>query len=361
LPFAEVWLHSLLGPSLRSLVLCSEEMVPKDLSISLANLCPGLETLRINLRENDPSSVLMLAEIVEALQRLRELKLDSQLHPSTSISTERMLCSLSALSDLELLEFRGTIPDLTQISSQFPELRSLRGEATHPTLLRIGLVMPLLVHLDLELPPRHVAEPPTLVIAPLCSLIKLESLTLGVQGDAPLESKDLETLAKFCNLSCLYIGANRRKVPAPDFTDETLCSILLCLPSMVSLELRLRHPSGGQALLTLVKHCRNLRSIFIPGHYDLAPFLSLLQQPAFPDLGTLCVASLFFRHARSSYLISRTEFRMILEVLAQHAPKLSYTSFADPCWKIGRRLNAALRRGWDAPCACGEPGEEPTN
>lgn len=357
LPSADVWVHSLLGPSLRSLALWSEEMVPKDLPVSLRNLCPDLETLHISLRENDPSSVLMLAEIVEALQRLRKLKLKSKLHHSTSISTERMLCSLSALSHLELLEFEGMIPDLTQVSSQFPQLTSLRGEATHPTLLRIGLLMPSLVNLDLELPPRYVAEPPTLVIAPLGSLIKLESLTLRVQGDAPLESKDLQTLAKFCNLSRLYIGAGRRKVPAPDFTDETLCSILKCLPLLESLELRLRHPSGGQALSTLVKHCRNLRVIYIPGHYDLALFLSLPQQPAFPDLGTLCVASLFFGHVRPNFLVSRTEFRMIHEVLAQHAPKLSYINFADPWWDIGKRLNAALGKGWDAPCACGEPGQ----
>lgn len=83
LPSTELWVHSLLGPSLRSLVLYPEEMVPEDLSISFANLSPGLETLKIRLRENNPSSVLMLAKIVEALPRLRNLKLLSRLHHST--------------------------------------------------------------------------------------------------------------------------------------------------------------------------------------------------------------------------------------------------------------------------------------
>ncbi|CZT20856.1 uncharacterized protein RCC_06716 [Ramularia collo-cygni] len=360
LPSTEAWVHSLLGPSLRSLVLRSEEMIPPDLPVSLANLCPGLETLRINLREDDPSSVLMLVEIVEALPRLRELKVESRLHPPTSTSTERKLCSPLALSHLESLEFGGIIPDLAPTSSQFPRLRLLHGEATLPTLLRIGMVMPQLAHLDLLLPPRYVTEPPTLVIAPLRSLVNLESLTLRVQGDAPLESKDLEALGRFRNLSRLEIGAKgggKRRVAAPDFTDETLCRILLCLPRLEYLELRLRHPSGGQALLTLVKHCPKLRVVVMPGHYDLALFFSLPQQPAVPDLVTLCVASLFFGHARPGYLISRTEFRMIHEVLAQHAPKLSYTSFVDPWWEIGKRLNATLRKGWDALCGCGELGE----
>lgn len=273
-----------------------------------------------------------------------------------------MLCSLSALSHLESLEFEGTIPDLTQLSSQFPQLRLLHGQATHPTLLRIGLLMPLLVHLDLELPPRSVAEPPTLVIDPLRSLIKLESVTLRVQGDAPLESKDLETLAKFRNLRRLYIGnpsLYQNKVSAPDFTDKTLCSILQCLPLLESLELRLRHPSesGGQALLTLAKHCPNLRMVYIPGHYDLAPFLSSTQLPAYPDLGTLCIASLFFRHPPPNrQFIPRTEFRMMFDVLAQHFPKLSHIRFDDRHWHIGIRLNSVLGKSSDAQCGCDQYG-----
>ena len=45
-------------------------------------------------------------------------------------------------------------------------------------------------------------------------------------------------------------------------------------------------------------------------------------------------------------------------MLAQHAPKLSYIDFADPCWELGKRLNAAVGKGWDAPCGCGQPPEE---
>lgn len=356
---AELWIHTLLGPSLRSLVLLSEVLASQDLSHAFAERCPGLTTLRIKLRENDPGSVSILTGIVNALPRLYKLKLDSRLDASTSASANRLLGALSSLSHLELLEFEGIIPDLREISTPFPQLRSLRGEVTLPSLLRVGLVMPLLVHLAVDLPPRNVTDLPKFVIAPLSSLTKLESLTLRVQGDAPLQGKDLEALANFSNLSRLYIGdAVRRKALAPDFTDEMLCGILRSLPLLVSVELRIRHPSGGQALLTAMKHCPNLRALYIPGHYDLLPFASLPQQPAFPELGTLCVASLFFRHARPNYQISRAEFKSIHEVLAQHAPKLSYMDFADPCWKDGKLLSATLRRGWDASCACGEPVEE---
>ena len=214
--------------------------------------------------------------------------------------------------------------------------------------------MPQLVHLDLELPSRYVAEPPTMVIAPLGSLVNLEGLTLRLQGDAPLERTDLETLAKFRNLTRLYIGNHafyRDKVPAPSLTDETLCSIFQYLPSIESLEMRLQHPcdpSGGQALLTLAKHCRKLRMIYIPGHYDLATLLTLPQQATFADLVAIYTASLFFKHARPDRQISHTEFKMIFDLLAQHCPKLNHIRFHEPHRHIGVHLNAALGRGSDA-------------